>query len=230
MINCIIKLGGSLLYDFSKTKKLLEEIYQNHEEKIAITIGSGLLGEMYKDFISHLDDEIKFKDSLRDFANIQSINASILSALNKNFIVCVNDEEVKDVLEKGKIPILDARGFMDAFKEDIYQKSDVRSAHLCHHFNCKYLIIITNVNGIYDKDPNKDKTARRIQKITTEELKKMGRTSVDEGLVEKIVDYGLTCYVLGEDQLIENKGHIDEGVLSTGTKIQRKEKKYEKTN
>ena len=230
MIDCIIKLGGSLLYDFQKTKQLLEEIYRDHKGKIAITVGSGMLGEMYKEFIKKLDGKIPFNDSLRDFSNIQSMNASVLTALNPNFVVCENDRAVQEVLERGQIPILDARGFMDVFKEDVYQKSDVRTAHLCHHFNCKNLIIITNVNGIYDKDPNKDSSARRIQKITPTELKTMGRTAVDEGLAERIEDYDLTCYVLGVDQLIESKGHIDEEVLSSGTAIQREGKVYEKKN
>jgi len=228
MIDCIIKLGGSLLYDFDKTKILLEEIYRNHKGKIAVTVGSGLLGEMYKDFISHLDDEIPFDDSLRDFSNIQSINASVLIALNSNYVVCANDEEVCSALGNGKIPVLDARGFMDVFKDDFYQKSDVRTAHLCDHFYCNKLIIITNVNGIYDKDPNKDVDARKITKITPDELMKMGRTAVDEGLAERIEDYDLTCYVLGVDQLIESKGCIDEDVLSNGTEIKRRGKVYEK--
>lgn len=227
MIDCIIKLGGSLLYDFSKTKVLLEEIYKNKKGRIAVTVGSGLLGEMYKDFISKLDGKIPFNDSLRDYSNIQSMNASVLRTLNENYIVCTNDLEVKKVLLEGKIPILDARGFMDVFKNDKYQKSDVRTAHLCNHFKCKNLIIITNVNGIYDKDPNKDKTAERIKKITSEELKKMGRTAVDEGLAEKIEDYNLTCYVLGVDQLIKSKGNISKELLDEGTAIERG-KVYEK--
>ena len=229
MIDCIIKLGGSLLYDFSKTKKLLEEIYKDHKGRIAITVGSGMLGEMYKEFISHLDDEIPFNDSLRDFSNIQSMNASVLTALNPNYRVCTNDEEVEEVLNNKQIPILDARGFIDVFKHDRYQKSDVRTAHLCHHFNCKNLIIVTNVNGIYDKDPNIDQTARRIEKITSEDLKKMGRTAVDEGLADRIEDYDLTVYVLGVDQLIKSNGHIDQDLLKEGTEIERR-KVYEKTN
>ncbi len=228
MIDCIIKLGGSLLYDFPKTKKLLEEIYRDHKGNIAITVGSGMLGEMYKEFISHLDDEIPFNDSLRDFSNIQSMNASVLTALNPNYVVCTSDEEVKDTLTKKQIPILDARGFMGVFMDDKYQKSDVRAAHLCKHFGCKNLIIITNVNGIYDQDPNKTETARVIQKITPEELKKMGRTSVDEGLAERIEDYDLTCYVLGVEQLITAKGQMTEEVLQQGTEIRRKGKVYEK--
>ena len=230
MIKCIIKFGGSLLYDFPKTKVLLDEIYRDSKGNIAITVGSGLLGEIYKGFIGNLNSKISFNDSLRDYSNIQSINASVLATLNSNYVVCTNDEEVEQVLKRGLIPILDARGFMDVFKNDIYQKSDVRTAHLCNHFNCNNLIVITNVNGIYDKDPNKDQTAKKYQVITPKELKKMGRTAVDEGLAERIEDFDLTCYVLGVDQLIESKGYIDEEVLSTGTKILGKRMIYEKKN
>lgn len=220
-IDHIIKLGGSLLYDFQKTKTLLDAIYHDNKCNIAITVGSGLLGEMYKEFISHLDASIPFNDSLRDFSNIQSMNASVLTALNSNYVVCVNKQEVKEILDKGQIPILDARGFMDVFKNDIHQKSDVRAAHLCKHLGCKKLIIITNVNGIYDRDPNKDTAAKIIRKITPMELKRMGRTAVDEGLAERLEDFDLICYVLGVDLLINCKGHIDPKTLSYGTVIQK---------
>ena len=227
-VDCVIKLGGSLLYDFSKTKELLKEIYATKNGNLAVTVGSGALGELYKDFISKLaPNEIPFNDSVRDYSNIQSINASIITALNENYIVCETKEDVEKCFESNKIAILDARGFMSAFKDDTFQRGDVRAANLCKYFDCHNLIVITNVNGVYDSDPNKNDNAHLIEKITPEDLKKMGRTAVDNGLAERIEEYDLTCYVIGIDSLLNNKGNID-STLSEGTKIERGEKVYAK--
>lgn len=227
-IDCIIKLGGSLLYDFPKTKKLLKEIYDNKSGNLAVSVGSGALGEIYKEFITQLgNDEITFNNSVRDFSSLQSINASIIAALNENYKICETKEEVEECMKEEKIAILDTRGFIGVFKNDKFQKGDVRAANLCNYFDCHNLIVITNVDGVYDQDPNENNNAHIIEKITSENLKKMGRTSVDNGLAERIEDYNLTCYVIGINSLLNNKGNIN-NTLPTGTKIERSEKVYEK--
>ena len=230
-LDYIIKLGGSLLYDFPKTKKMLQKLIECRAGNFAVTIGSGILGEIYKDYIDKLGEDKKniiFENSVRDFSSLQSINASILSALNSNYITCTTEEEVQAVLLLGGVPILDSRGFMDVFKDDIYQKGDVRAANLCNYFNCNNLIVITNVDGIYDKDPNKNNDSHIIKKISVDELKVMGRTSVDEGLAERIEEYNLTCYVFGVDGLLKCDNKINHAINETGTIIKESGKVYEK--
>ena len=227
-LDYIIKIGGSTLYDFKKTKKLLGILESCLEGKFAITVGSGMLGELYKDYIKNLEpDLISFENSVRDFCNIQSINASILSSLNPNYCVCEDMDSVYHTLINRKFTILDSIGFMYAFKNDLYQKGDVRAANLCNYFNCNNLIIITSVSGIYDKDPNENLDSHLFKKITTSELKKMGRTSVDPGLADRIEEYNLNCFVLGIDNLIKIE---NVNILESGTKIERSEKVYEKKN
>ena len=230
-IDYIIKLGGSLLYDFQKTKKLLEKLYLDKSGNFAVTIGSGKLGEIYKSFLSDLgDDKVSFNDSVRNYSNVQSINASVLASLNNNYVVCTNQQEVNNVLEKGGIPILDSRGFMHVFQNNKYQRGDVRAANLCNYFDCNTLIIITNVNGVYDKDPKKNPDSHILKVITPDELETMGRTSVDDGLAEKIRNYNLNCYVLGIDCLLNTNCKMDDDVFEMGTKIKGREKVYEKKN
>lgn len=230
-IDYLIKLGGSLLYDCSLTNILLDQLYNNKQNNIVVTVGSGYLGEMYKDFVYNQNNlNISFNDSLRDYSNIQSINASILSSMNENYIVCNNKDEINCVLKQGKIPIADARGFMSVFRNDKYQKSDARAAHICHHLECENLIIVTNVSGVYDSDPNLNPHATIYPIISAEQLRKIGKTSVDEGVAEQIIEYNLNCCVVGINNLILNYGKIDDNLFSTGTVIKSVEergKKYE---
>lgn len=225
-IDCVIKLGGSLLYDMSLARKMLDAIYENNSNNVVVTIGSGYLGEAYKQFLQDNNINPKYEDSVRDWTNIQSINASIISSINDNYVVCCNLNEIEITLQNKKIPIIDSRAFMDVFKNNQIQKSDVRTASICNYLNCSNLIIVTDVSGIYESDPKKCEKAKIIEKISAEELKKLGRTSVDEGLAEKIIEYDLNCYVLGIKNILIHNGKMEEEVFSTGTKIRRK--KYEK--
>lgn len=219
-VDCVIKLGGSILYNMSSAKKLLDYLDENEKSNLVFTIGSGYLGEVYKEFVITQNGlTIPFANSVVDWANIQSINASILATLSPNYVVCNDPEEVYAALENGKRPIADARGFLDTYKKDINQKSDVRSAHICSKLNCKNLIVVTDVPGIYEEDPRKKPGAHIISLIDAQKLKSMGRTSVDEGLAEKIIEFDLKCYVLGIDNLIINKGMLNEITISTGTVI-----------
>lgn len=219
-IDYVIKIGGSILYDCTEASVLLNLLYKNKNANYVITVGSGYIGEMYKDFVYERNDlNIEFNNSVRDYSNIQSINASVLSSINKNYIVCENEEQINYVLKQGKIPIADARGFLDVYRKDLYQKSDVRAANICNYLNCKNLIVITNVSGIYNLDPNVDSNAQKLNWVNAEDLKTMGRTAVDDGLAEKLIALNLNCCVVGIRNLISNMGKIDRKLFATGTII-----------
>ena len=221
-VDCVVKLGGSLLYDVSLAKKMLDALYDNNSSNIVVTIGSGYLGEVYKKFLSDNGIEPGYDDSVRDWSNIQSINASIIASINNNYVVCSNLNEIETTLLNEKIPIIDSRAFIDVFKNNQVQKSDVRTASICKYLNCSNLIIVTDVSGIYESDPKKCENAKIIERISAEDLIKLGRTSVDNGLAEKIIEYDLNCYVLGIKNILKYNGKMEEDVLSTGTKIRRK--------
>ena len=162
-VDYVIKIGGSILYDCSAADLLLDLLYRNKCGNYAVTVGSGYIGEMYKDFVySQNNLNIRFDDSVRDYANIQSINASILSSINNNFVVCESKEEIDSILRQGKIPIADARGFLPIFRKDAYQKSDVRTANICNALGCKNLIVVTNVSGIFVAGDCRSKAIRQV--------------------------------------------------------------------
>lgn len=230
-VDYVIKLGGSLLYDCTTANILLDLIYKNKNANYVITVGSGYIGEMYKDFVYSKNNlNIAFDDSVRDYSNIQSINASILSSLNDNYIVCENKGEIVNALKQKKIPIADARGFLETYRKDSHQKSDVRAANICKSLQCDNLIIVTDVAGIFNSDPKTNQNAKMFEMVTAENLRNMGRTSVDDGLAEKIIEFNLNCCVVGIDNFILNNGRIDENLVKTGTVIKAynlQEKVYE---
>lgn len=220
-LDYIMKLGGSLLTDLEKTKKLLARIEKSSNHKVAYTVGSGYLGEVYKKWIKQ-ENKLKLPhdNSIKVWSDIQSINANILTSLNDNFVVCNSQEEMEHAINEGRRPILDATGFHEHFIELQYQTTDVRTAQLCYILNCKNLVIVTDVDGIYESDPKENWQAKKIRQIKASDLIEMGRTSVDQGLAEMLIKYGINAYVIGIDGLTKEREISSETIMDSGTIIE----------
>lgn len=220
-LDYIMKLGGSLLTDLDKTKILLSRIQNSPNKNVAYTVGSGYLGEVYKKWIKEENKlSLPYQNSIKIWSDIQSVNANILASINHNFVVCSSEEEMQEALRCQKRPILDATGFHENFKNLPYQTTDVRTAHLCHILGCKNLIIVTDVDGIYETDPKKDSKAKKLTQIKAQDLIGMGRTSVDKGLAEMLMQYGINAYVVGIDTLVTEKELSRESMRDKGTTIE----------
>ena len=220
-LDYIMKLGGSLLTDLDKTKILLSRIQNSRNRNVAYTVGSGYMGDVYNSWIkdeNHLT--IPFEKSIKIWSDIQSINANLLASLNSNFVVCNNQDEMNRAIAENKRPILDAVGFHQNFKCLQYQTTDVRTAYLCHKLGCQNLIIVTDVDGIYEDDPKNNSEARKIRQIKAQNLKDMGRTSVDQGLADMLIEYGINAYVVGIDGLVAGKDLSKESMEEHGTVIE----------
>ena len=100
-----------------------------------------------------------------------------------------------------------------------YQATDVKSAIICKHLKCRKLLILTDVNGIYTEDPKKSYTASKLQKINAKNLISMGRTSVDLGLAEKVIEFGIMVFVLGIDSILNSTVTMEELIFSEITMI-----------
>ena len=220
-LDYIMKLGGSLLTDLDKTRILLNRIQKSRNTRVVYTVGSGYLGDVYKQWIKDEHDiDVPFDNSIKIWSDIQSINANILVSLNDSFVVCDNENKVNEALKNGKRPILDAAGFHDYFRNLKYQTTDVRTAYLCHVLGCKNLVIVTDVDGIYETDPKKDSEAKKISQIKAQKLIEMGRTSVDQGLAELLKEYELNAYVIGIDGLVQSKDFSRKTIQDNGTTIE----------
>lgn len=223
MIDNIMKIGGSILYDMDKTRRLLKIIENSKEHTTAYTIGSGHLGEEYKKWVKDQNGiSMPFTNSIMAWSNIQSINANIISAINGSFVVCQDKKSAEEALTAHKRPILDARGFHKYFEDLKYQTTDVRTAKLCYVLGARNLIVVTDVNGIYTSDPKKSLSSKKITLIEPEELMSMGRTSVDKGLAETLIDYDLKCYVVGVDSILASRQLSKDTIKGMGTTIQKK--------
>jgi len=165
----VISLGGSLIVPekmdaefLERFKHLLRRYYDTH--KFVIVCGGGTIARKY---ISVLKLDHKSRRQL-SMAGIRAtrMNAQFMMQFfgkEANDKLPLDMEDVKDNLRKNHIIICGALRFAEN------STSDTTAAKLAHFFNTDF-VNVTNVNGLYTKDPREHKDARLIRKISWNEF------------------------------------------------------------
>lgn len=186
----VVKLGGSLFpEDAVKFCKSLVG-------KNALVICGG--GEFA--------NKIREYDEYMEFSNSASHKTAILCMDILGMLVAdkvdgaeavYSLEDAVKVLNDGKLPVLlpsKLLGYLDPLEHSWKVTSDSISVYIAWLLKTK-ILIVTNVDGIYDFDPSLD-GAKLIKNISTKKLLTFGETSVDENLPELLLKYRLDCYVV----------------------------------
>ena len=170
MKKIVVKVGGSLL--FKKENKLNYEfisdfckIIQEGKEfqQIIIVCGGGSLA---REFITFLR-KVKINEALCDTIgiDISRINSKMIMACLKDDAypkIPKNLEDLSLGLQFNKI--ITMGGIQPG------QSTTTAAIEIAEYIEADKLIILTDVQGIYDKDPDKYDNAKLIKKITYNEL------------------------------------------------------------
>jgi uridylate kinase len=201
----VITIGGSVILSkelgisyFKKLSSLLKRI--SEQKKLFLVIGGGNVARTY----IKLGRELGFSEEILDLIGIDitRTNAKFLSnilANSNNKIPRTTDEAIKIdksiVIMGGTTP---------------GHSTDMVGAEIAEKTHSELFVIATNVDGIYDKDPNKYADAKQIKEIEIDQLiksfgtkwVKAGKHMVVDGPALKVVKRAkLTTYVLNGKRL-----------------------------
>ena len=165
METIVISIGGSVIISedadvsfFKRFVNLLNKLSSKY--KIFIVIGGGKTARKY----IKLGRELGLSEETLDDLGIKMtrINAKLLASI----IETSNKKIPSTTDEANKInkPIVVMGGTIPGHSTDLV------GAELAEKSGADRFIIATNVDGIYDKDPNKYHDARRLREIPIEEL------------------------------------------------------------
>jgi len=224
----VISLGGSLIIpDKPNTKflvqfvKTLRKHYSTH--KFVVVCGGGSIARKY---ISALKAENKSKRELAN-AGIRAtrMNAQFIMQMftkkEVNDFLPLNMKQVKNALKKNNVVICGALRFSPN------STSDSTAAKLAHYLKTEF-INLTNVAGLYDKDPKKYKDAKFIPLSTWEEFNaKVSKIKfshgqnfiLDQKASEIIKKHRIKTYLLGSD--LKNFSNALAEKKFTGTIIEK---------
>lgn len=159
----VIKIGGSLSIGKDGPKKeyfrrllpVLKELDKNNQ--LIISIGGGRFIRKYYKAVEKLDLTPEQMEWIA--IELLRVNVRFLSfLLNKNSIFTLQ--------EMGK----NTSGVIGGIRPG--RSTDANAAYAAGVIEADYFVKLTNVNGIYDKDPKRYKNAKKLNHISFDQLKK----------------------------------------------------------
>ncbi|MDD1763241.1 MAG: delta 1-pyrroline-5-carboxylate synthetase [Methanobacteriaceae archaeon] len=186
----IVKIGGSLFPEYAI---ILAESLKGRD--VLFICGGGDFANLLREF----DLKIHFSASATHQAAIMCMDilGRLLSDKIENGIAVYSLEEAKKAFELGKIPVMlpsKLMDFLDPLEHSWRVTSDSISLYFAHLLEAK-LLIATDVDGIYTRDPSQD-GAQLLKNIDARKLLDFGETSVDDSFAELLFQYPSACYVV----------------------------------
>lgn len=171
MEKVVLSLGGSLIVpdkiDYDFLKRFKKVILKNKNKKFIIVVGGGSTARKYINALAKGGVSVRIKSIMG--VGITRLNAKFLAyffgdVANKTLPSSLKD--VKNLANKNRVVIAGALRFEEN------NTSDGTAAQIANYFKVDF-INMTNVRGLYNKDPRKYKDAKLIKKISRDEFYKI---------------------------------------------------------
>jgi len=203
----VISFGGSLLVPEKIDLKLLEKfkkVINKHKAryKFVIVTGGGSIARKYMSALKK-ENKSRYIQSMAGIA-ITRLNALFLTYFfgrDANETLPHNMIEAKNLLRKNDIVLC------GALRYNTRETTDATAAKLARFFNSDF-INLTNVSGLYNKNPLKYKDAKFIPKISWKSFYKLASKRkfkpgqhfvLDQKAAEIIMKYKIKTFILGKD-------------------------------
>lgn len=203
----VISLGGSLIIPNEINLKLLrkfKKVIQNNSKKYKFVIVCGG-GSTARKYINALrESKATYKEQSMTGIMATRINAQFMSYFFDQDIKIktpLSIKEIKTQLKKQEIVICGALGYKPK------QTTDATATEIASKLKAPF-VNITNVKGLYDKNPKKFKKAKFIPEISWKEFYKMANKSsfrpgqhfvLDQTSSKIIMKNKIPAYIIGTD-------------------------------
>ncbi len=217
----VISLGGSLIapdkIDYFFLRKFKKILLKNKREyKFVVVCGGGSVARKYINALR--EEKVSEKIQCMIGISITRLNARFLTYFfgkDANEGIPHDMKQVDNLLKKNEVV------FCGALRYHEEETSDGTAAKLAAYFKTEF-INLTNVLGLYDKNPKKFKDAKFIPEINRKEFYKMAKKIefkpgqnfvLDQSAAKIIEKYNVKAYILGPnlknlDNLLNNKNFV----------------------
>jgi uridylate kinase len=223
----VLSLGGSLIVpgkiDIDFLEKFRKVLLKNRKKYRFVVVCGG--GSTARNYIKGLEDEkSRKKVYLQSMMGIAStrMNARFMTYFfgkDANRGIPHEMKEVKDSLRKNDIV------FCGALRYEVDQTSDSTAVKLARFLRCDF-VNLTNVKGLYEKNPKRFRSAKFIPEISSKDFLKRARKIefhpgqhfvLDQTAARIVHKYGVRSFILGED--MDNLDRFLNGRHYVGTVI-----------
>ncbi len=221
----VLSLGGSLIVPDEVDQKYLKEfkkiiLKNTRKHKFIVACGGGSIARKYISALRKLGMSERFQ-------SFAGIGATRLNARFMNYFFKIDPEKgiprtkatLKRYLKKRDVV------FCGALDYKPNQTSDSTAAQLAKSYKTIF-INLTNVKGLYDKDPSKHKNAKFIKEISWKDFNKKANEIkyqpgqhfvLDQTAAKIILEEEIPTYIIGKD--MKQLDNILKGKKFTGTFI-----------
>jgi len=207
----VISLGGSLIIPNKINIEFLEKfkkvLLKNQKKyKFIVVCGGGKTARIYIQGLENKKMSLRKKQLFQSFLGISSTrqNARFMTYFfgeDAHQGIPHNMRDIKNLFRLHNIV------FCGALRYAKNQTSDTTSAKLSRYFKTSF-INLTNVKGLYDKNPKKFRSAKFISEINHKDFLKMAKKIefkpgqhfiLDQKAAKIIKKHNITTYIIGPD-------------------------------
>ena len=190
IIKQVVKIGGSLFPDHAI--KLANELEGTGS---LIVLGGGEFANLIRQY----DLKQNFSAETTHYAAIDCMDiiSKLVCDKVKSAELAYTLKEAEEISKNNLTPIFIVSEFLkseDPFECSWDVTSDSIAAYVSNCLNAK-LLIVTNVNGIYTREPAEE-GSRFINKIDAKKLLTFEESSIDLMLPSLLLEFGTNCYVV----------------------------------
>lgn len=212
----VFSLGGSLVHPdeinvsyLKKFKELILEFTKKGNTAI-IVVGGGKVARRYNEAARKLNPDVSSYEL--DWMGIKSTKANAELAR-----IMFNSKAYYKVLDDPtKIPSKEIKKIYIAGGWKPGASSDHVAVHLAKTFNAGSVINLTNIDYVYDKDPNKFKDAKKLELVSWKQFRKIVGNTWDPGanlpfdpIASKLADKeGIEVAILNGEKLGNLKNYL----------------------
>ncbi len=198
-MDAVIKIGGSLAEDPERLRVLCAKLSE-FAKKYAIVVVPG--GGRFADVVRDFDKRFTLSSVVSHRMAILGMDqfGLLLSQIIPNSCATYLLGDAKQLSEIRIVPIFLPSRLM--FREDPLENSwDVTSdsiaAYVASRSHVAKVLLVTDVDGVFTKDPKRHADAVLIERLSAEGLLKLNqRTNVDRYLPKLLLESPIDCYVV----------------------------------
>jgi len=198
-VDAVIKIGGSLAEDPEWLKALCRKLSEL-AKKYAVIVVPG--GSRFADVVRDFDERFALSSGISHKMAILGMDqfGLLLSDIMPDSHLFHRLENAKELLEAKTVPIFLPSHLM--FQENPLANSwevtsDSIATYVAGRVHARKVILVTDVDGVFTKDPKKHGDATLIESMPAEQLLVMNhRTSVDNFLPKLLLEAQIECYVV----------------------------------
>jgi 5-(aminomethyl)-3-furanmethanol phosphate kinase len=195
----VVKVGGSLAQKPLKLRALCSKLSElSFRHRLVVVPGGG----EFADVARKMDKQFALSPSASHRMAILGMDAYgfLLADLIENSSITDTFEKTTQILKNKQLAVFLPSRFM--FSEDPLVNSwevtsDAISACIAGRLEAKKILLLTDVDGVFNKDPKNQNDAKLISKISAQELSAQNkRSSVDCALSKLLFETKIQCYVV----------------------------------